>query len=153
MNALELKVFPVVVALAFGAAMWFASALVPTLAFTLPWAHLLALALGSAGIIIALTGAIAFRRAKTTVNPFNPSEASTLVTSGIYRLSRNPMYLGLLLALAALSTILSHLLAFLLLPAFVAYMNHFQIAPEERALSAKFGVAFIAYQQSVRRWL
>ena len=79
--------------------------------------------------------------------------ASNMVTSGIYRFSRNPMYLGFFLALAGWATYLSHLLAFALLPLFVLYINRFQILPEERALSDKFPQEYTAYKGSVRRWL
>lgn len=76
-----------------------------------------------------------------------------MVTSGVYRVSRNPMYLGFLLALAWWVVFLSHLLAFALLPLFMWYMNRFQIVPEERALAAKFGSEFTEYSRAVRRWL
>ncbi|MCY1553776.1 Phospholipid methyltransferase [compost metagenome] len=106
-----------------------------------------------AGAFVALFGVASFRRAKTTVNPTTPGAASALVDSGIYRYSRNPMYLGLLLVLAGWGLWLAHALALLGLPAFVVYMNRFQIAPEERALTAVFGDAFAAYRQKVRRWI
>jgi protein-S-isoprenylcysteine O-methyltransferase Ste14 len=76
-----------------------------------------------------------------------------MVTSGIYRLSRNPMYLGFLFGLTGWAIFLSHVLALALLPAFVAYMNRFQISSEEQALAARFGAEFVAYKDSVGRWL
>ena len=105
------------------------------------------------GIAIALAGVMKFHQAKTTVNPIRPEKTSAMVTSGVYRLSRNPMYLGFLLALVAWAIWLSHALAFAFLPFFVIYMNRFQIIPEERALAAKFGGKFTEYRNSVRRWL
>jgi protein-S-isoprenylcysteine O-methyltransferase Ste14 len=96
---------------------------------------------------------IAFRANKTTVSPLNPGAASAIVSSGVYRFSRNPMYLGFLLALAACAIYLSNALAALFLPAFVGYMNVFQIKPEERALLAKFGPVYSQYMASVRRWI
>ncbi len=90
---------------------------------------------------------------KTTVNPLTPEATTTMVTSGIYRFTRNPMYLGFLLILAGWAIALSHLLAFVILPLFVWYMNRFQILPEERALASKFPEAFTAHKRSVRRWL
>ena len=107
----------------------------------------------AAGTVIALAGVVEFVRRKTTVNPVTPGAAAVIVTSGIYRFSRNPMYLGLLLVLMGWAVWLSNLMAFALLPFFVLYMNRFQIEPEERALSAKFGRAFIDYMGSVRRWI
>jgi protein-S-isoprenylcysteine O-methyltransferase Ste14 len=76
-----------------------------------------------------------------------------MVTSGVYRHTRNPMYLGMLCLLGAWAAWLGNAAALLGLPAFVAYMNRFQIAPEERALAQRFGAAFDAYAARVRRWL
>jgi protein-S-isoprenylcysteine O-methyltransferase Ste14 len=109
--------------------------------------------LALAGALVALAGVVAFRRQETTVNPLTPSESSSLVASGIYRFSRNPMYLGFVLALLGWAAFLGNWVSALLLPAFVAYMSRFQIQPEERALAERFGPEFIAYSQSVRRWL
>lgn len=100
-----------------------------------------------------LAGLYEFQKAKTTFNPMTPDDASSVVTSGVYRVSRNPMYVGFLLLLIGWAIWLSHPLPFFLLPVFVLYMNRFQILPEERALSAKFGKAYDSYQQGVRRWL
>ena len=100
-----------------------------------------------------LAGFYEFQKAKTTFNPMTPDAASSVVTSGIYHVSRNPMYVGFLLLLTTWAIFLSHPLPFLFLPVFVTYMNRFQISPEERALSAKFGEEYDAYKRSVRRWL
>lgn len=153
MNALELKVPPLVLVLVLAAAMWFAAMQVPSLAIALPWRHSLAVTISGVGILLMLAGGYAFQKAKTTVNPTKPAAASSVVTSGVYRFSRNPIYVGFLLALIGWATFLSHALPFLLLPVYVAYMNRFQISPEERALSAKFGDEYEAYKQSVRKWL
>ena len=151
-NALELKVPPVALVCLFAAMMWLASAYSP-LSMALPWRIAIAVIFCGVGLAISLAGVLAFRRAKTTVNPITPEATTVMVTSGIYGFSRNPMYLGLLFALAGWATFLSHLLAFALLPVFVLYMNRFQIMPEERALSANFPHLFTAYKNSVRRWL
>ena len=152
-NDLELKIPPPILVLIISALMWFVSENLPALSFTLPGTQLFGFALAGTGILFALAGIIAFLKAKTTVNPTQPGNTSAMVTSGVYRLSRNPMYLGLLLVLAGWSAVLSHVLAFVFLPIFVAYINRFQITPEERALSAKFGEAFSIYTQEVRKWL
>jgi len=123
------------------------------LSLALPWRAALALMSVAAGFAVALAGVIAFRRAKTTVSPLTPETTSAMVTSGVYGVSRNPMYVGFLLVLIGWAAFLSHALAFALLPLFVAYMNRFQIEPEERALSAKFGGQFQEYRRSVRRWV
>ena len=80
-------------------------------------------------------------------------QSSSVVASGVYRHSRNPMYLGLLLVLSGWALYLSNAAPALLLPAFVGYMNRFQIEPEERILAAKFGAPFTDYVAAVRRWL
>jgi protein-S-isoprenylcysteine O-methyltransferase Ste14 len=105
-----------------------------------------------AGIAVAIAGVLHFRRARTTVNPLRPEQATAMVTTGVYRWSRNPMYLGMLLVLAAWAAWLGSLLALAGLPLFVAYMARFQIVPEERALAARFPEEFARYAASVRRW-
>jgi len=95
---------------------------------------------------------VTFRKAKTTVNPVKP-HASSLVTSGVYAISRNPMYLGGFTMLLGWTIFLSNPLAFLFLPLYVLYLNRFQIAPEERVLTSLFGETYVAYQARARRWL
>jgi len=125
----------------------------PSLSIALPGHHGLAAIISGVGIFFILAGVYEFQKAKTTLNPTTPAATSSVVASGIYRVSRNPMYVGFLLVLTGWAIFLSHPLPFLLLPAFVAYMNRFQISPEERVLSAKFGDEYDTYKQSVRRWL
>ena len=153
MNALELKVPPLAIVLVLAGAMWFAERQLPSLAVTLPWRHGLAIILSGIGFLFLVAGMYEFQKVKTTFNPIKPAAASSLVTSGIYRVSRNPMYVGFLFGLTGWAVFLSHPLPFLFLPVFVAYMNRFQISPEERALSAKFGDEYDTYKQGVRRWL
>lgn len=150
---LELKVPPVALAIIFAGAMWGASAQFPLLAFELPWRLAVTAGFVCFGVVLLIAGVVAFRRGSTTVNPTRPAATSKVVSTGIYAVSRNPMYLGLLLVLTGWAAFLGHILALLLVPAFVAYMNRFQITPEERALSSKFGPEFTAYRRSVRRWL
>lgn len=102
---------------------------------------------------ITAAGAVRFRRARTTVNPLLPENASTLVTSGIFRYTRNPMYLALTLALLGVAAWLWWAPALLAAAGFAAYTTRFQIEPEERVLRLKFGDAYARYCQSVRRWL
>lgn len=151
-NALELKVPPLALVVISGALMWLVSGYSP-FTIALPWRSAFALMCYSLGSAIILAGVLTFRRMKTTVNPLTPEATTTMVTSGIYRVTRNPMYLGFLLILAGWAIDLSHLLAFAFLPLFVWYMNRFQILPEERALGSKFPEAFTLYKRSVRRWL
>jgi len=153
MNALELRIPPVALSLFFAGVMWLASAQFPVMSFAIPARLVISIALCGIGMVFVLVGVVAFRGVGTTVNPMQPGAASTLVRSGIYRFSRNPMYVGFLFSLGGWAFFLAHALGFILLPAFVIYMNRFQISPEERALSLKFGKQFAAYNQSVPRWL
>lgn len=96
---------------------------------------------------------LSFRKARTTVNPLKPETASALVSSGVYRYTRNPMYLGFAIVLIAWSIFLAWPPALLGVLGFVMYMNIFQIGPEERALASLFGREFTQYCSQVRRWL
>lgn len=96
---------------------------------------------------------LGFIRQKTTASPLKPGNASLLICDGFYRHSRNPMYLGMAILLTGWSLVLRNPLCLLVLPVFVAYINRFQIAPEERALSARFGDEYLAYTRRVPRWL
>jgi protein-S-isoprenylcysteine O-methyltransferase Ste14 len=153
MRSLELKILPPAVALITGLLMWLISRATPTLGFTFPAQNVFAIAFAASGAATAISGALTFRRAHTTVNPMKPESASALVDWGVFSITRNPMNLGLLLVLTAWAIFLSNPLAFLFLPAFVLYINRFQIAPEERALASLFGRDFDAYRSRVRRWL
>ena len=153
MQALELKIPPVVLVALFALAMWLLAQLVPPLALSLDWRLVLAGIFAGAGIAVALSGVLAFRRANTTVDPRVPQQSANLVIRGIYRYSRNPMYVGFLLLLIAWVFYLMSAAALALLPLFVLYMNRFQIAPEERHLLLKFGAEYQAYLTQVRRWL
>jgi protein-S-isoprenylcysteine O-methyltransferase Ste14 len=153
MSALELKIPPPVVALLIGAAMWFASRFGPVLELPLPVRTAALVVFGLLGGATAFAGNMAFRRAKTTVNPFRPQNATALVTSGIYRFTRNPMYLGLTLLLLGWALFLCSAWALAGPVLFVLYVGRFQIKPEEKILSAKFGAAYSEYVSRVRRWL
>jgi len=157
MSFLELKIPPLLLVLLFALGMWLLAPLTAPfsvqLALPALYTTVLALCLAMTGIAVALAGVLAFRRAKTTVDPRVPQQSSSLVLVGIYRYSRNPMYLGFLLLLAAFACYLQSLLALALLPLFVLYLNQFQIKPEERFLGQKFGQDFQVYMKQVRRWL
>lgn len=153
MNALELKVPPPVVALVLALAMWAVSRL--TLTFEVDASLRIAVAISIAliGGAFSAAGITAFRRAQTTLNPMKPETASSLVTSGIYRVTRNPMYVGLLFVLVGWAAFLCAPWALAGPVVFVAYMTRFQIAPEEKALMSAFGEAYASYNARVRRWL
>lgn len=153
MNFLELKVPPPVLALCLALLMWLASSLVQPFETPFGLRVCVALALAVIGQSISAAGFVSFRRARTTISPTKPSAASSLVGSGVYRFTRNPMYLGLLLTLLAWAVFLSNLSALLFAPLFVLYINRFQINPEERVLSSLFGAEYANYKNRVRKWL
>ena len=105
------------------------------------------------GLIIILSAIILFKKYQTTISPLNPSNATKLITDGIYKFSRNPMYLGLLLVLVGISTILNPIGGFFLIPLFILYLNFFQIIPEENAMVDLFKDEFLEYKKNVRRWI
>ena len=103
------------------------------------------------GVSIVLASAGLFRLRKTTLNPFG--EPATVVQDGFYRFSRNPMYLGMLLVLAGIAIWLGNFLALFFAPVFAAIMSRYYIVREEQILDARFGEAYRAYRQRVRRWI
>ena len=153
MHALDLRIPPLVLVVLFALAMWLIAQLVPPVALPPLWPLVLAGLFAGAGVAVALSGVLAFRRANTTVDPRVPQQSSSLVIRGIYRYSRNPMYVGFLLLLLSWACYLMNAAAFALLPLFVLYINRFQIAPEERHLLQKFGAEYQAYCNEARRWL
>jgi protein-S-isoprenylcysteine O-methyltransferase Ste14 len=157
LSVLELKIPPVAVTALFAILMWLLARATPALDMGLDLpasARLTALALiATAAAIIGLAAVRAFHRASTTVNPLSPQGCTALVTSGVFRYSRNPMYLALLMALLGWGLYLANPLSMLLALAFVPWMNRFQIQPEERMLQRVFGQAFENYCRRVRRWL
>lgn len=150
---LALKVPPLALALATAALMALLAGTLPELAVAIPARPAIAALLLFAGAGIAMAAIAAFRRARTTVNPLAPERASALVATGIYRYSRNPMYVGVALILLGWAVWLGHPLALAAVPLFVLYIDRYQIAPEETALAQRFGAAFAAYRATARRWL
>lgn len=150
---LELKLPPPLVALLCGGAIWWLAGVMPA-SFALPDAcRWLAIPLVIAGLSCDLLALLTFRKAQTTINPLSPENSCALVTGGIYRFSRNPMYLGLALLLTAWLLFVGQWLLLPLVALFVGYITRFQIVPEERVLQERFGEAWNIWQGRVRRWL
>lgn len=153
LSPLELKIPPLAQVLIVGGLMGFIASI--SREFLLPlavrwWAAALFIGLG---VVMMLISIWQFRRARTTLTPLQPATASSLVTSGVYRISRNPIYAGFLLCLCGWGCYLANPYAFIGPLVFVLYMNRFQIQPEERALRERFGQEYDAYVRLVRRWL
>jgi len=153
-KALELKVPPVALVAIVVASMWAVSRIsLSNLYFTFTGAAWLAAGIAVIGACIAIFGVLEFRAAGTTADPRIPDQSVSLVTGGVYRHSRNPMYFGLLLVLSAWCLFLGSALSLLLLPAFIIYMTRFQIIPEERFMREHFGESYKKYRSEVRRWV
>ena len=153
MPSLDLKVPPPAVALVVALAMWWVSRYgllegVPPL-----WRVGAALVVAAVGAAFDVAGILAFGRAKTTVNPMKPEKSAALVNTGVFRITRNPMYVGMVFILLAWAVYLASPWALFGPPLFAAYITRFQIKPEERVLAARFGDQFASYTARVRRWL
>lgn len=153
MHALELKFPPLLLLALFAGAAICVGIWGDGPRFAFPGQLVVAIACGVLGIGFMLSGVLAFSRARTSVNPLDPAVASALVTGGVYRLTRNPMYLGMVLVLAGAVVALGHALNFLLVAAFMLWLTRFQIVPEERFLAARFGADWQAFCARTRRWL
>lgn len=153
MRFLELKIPPPVVALLLALAAWWLARVTHTRAPPELLRLLLAVALVLLAAAFDLSGLLAFRRARTTINPMKPGASSAMVSGGVYRITRNPMYVGLVLLLCGWSVYLGSPWAWLAPLAFAAYVTRFQIVPEERVLARLFGAEYAAYRARVRRWL
>lgn len=153
MRGLENRIPPPVLALAISLAMGAAGFAAPPSALppTIRWG--LAAAFFAAAGLFGFPAFLAFGKAQTTVNPVLIDTASTLVVTGIYRVTRNPMYVALTLLLCAWAAWLGRPLEALGPLAFIVFITRFQIIPEERVLSTKFGSAYADYRRCVRRWL
>ncbi len=152
-SALELLVPPPAVAALAAALMWAIAWALPALRIGIPAAAWIGGALAAIGLLVEASGVLEFLRKKTTVHPMRPERTSVLVTGGVYRWTRNPMYLGWLPILAGWGAYLQHPATLIVVPLFALYLTRFQIIPEERVLDAKFGEAFRTYRKRVRRWL
>lgn len=144
---------PPILALAMAALMWAGARWSSVYPFDFSGRTALAGVIAAAGLIIDLVSVAAFIRARTTVNPLAPHRSSALVVKGLYRFSRNPMYLGMLLVLLGWALFLAEPLTLIPVLLFVALIERLQIRPEERALEEKFGDDYRAYMKRVRRWI
>ncbi|MBT3487212.1 MAG: isoprenylcysteine carboxylmethyltransferase family protein [Desulfobacula sp.] len=153
MKFLELKIPPVLFFFVTATCMWSMTLISNELGINTNIRFIIGAVSLLAGGFIAISGIVGFRKAKTTVNPTKPDKASSLVCSGIYRYTRNPMYTGLLFVLIAWSCFLDNLFSLLFVFAYLLYMTQFQIKPEERVLESIFGKNYNNYKERVRRWL
>jgi protein-S-isoprenylcysteine O-methyltransferase Ste14 len=153
MNFLDNRVPPPLVALAIACLMWLAAQWLPATSLPRGVTYAAAAVFFVTGLFFSIRGVRAFRRAGTTVNPVRIETASSLVMDGIYRITRNPMYVGVTLVLCACAFFLDSAWTLIGPATFVVYVTRFQIMPEERILAAKFGDSYRDYCRRVRRWL
>ncbi len=149
---MKLKIPPVLMLFVFAGFMLLLDRYLPVGEYHFLGRNYLAAACVVGGLIICALAIFQFSRAGTTSNPMSPTDATRLVTHGIYKYSRNPMYLSMLLLLVALGLKLGNAFNTITAAFFVAYMNKFQIFPEEEALTAVFGKKYQQYLLQVRRW-
>lgn len=147
------RIPPPVIGLAAAALIWLLAGWVPALAISFPGQTVLALVIAALGAMLDIVSIGQFFKKKTTVNPLTPHKAETLVISGLYRITRNPMYLGLAFLLTAWMIHLGNPAGILVLAAFFWFLTEFQIKPEETVLRERFGSEYDAYMRSVRRWI
>lgn len=133
--------------------MYWLKGLTPTFMITVPFVEFVVAALTLLSGFIGIAGVYEFRKAKTTVNPVKPESASSVVNTGVFAYTRNPMYVALLLLIIALGLWWQHLSVILCGAVFISYMNRYQIKPEERALERLFGEDYLKYKNRVRRWV
>jgi len=153
MSSLNLKIPPPVIVVLCMALAWVVARSTPGFTYLLPARITITVILVIAGLSLALSGLFAFRKAKTTLNPHTPEKSTSIVWSGPYGFTRNPMYLGLAFALLGFCAHLANPFAFVAVVTFVAYITRFQIMPEERVLLERFGESYTQYTRSVRRWI
>ena len=152
MRWLETRIPPPVVMVLLGAGAYGVARLLPAFSFALPLRTVIAIVVAIAGVALNLVPKLAFDRAGTTVNPLRPDATTQLVTSGIYRYTRNPMYLGQAVVLLGWTLYLQNALALLAVPVFMLYITRFQIQPEERFLSERFPDEYAAFRSRTSRW-
>ena len=105
------------------------------------------------GIGTLLTAASSFKKYQTTINPLQPDKATHLVVSGIFGISRNPMYLGMALILLAISVKFNLVGGIIITFTFISFITKFQIIPEEKAMMKLFADEFSHYKKQTRRWI
>ena len=107
----------------------------------------------SMGVFFIFSAVIQFIRRKTTVNPTKPHKTTSLVITGTFKFTRNPMYLGMLLIIISFALYKSSIISLILIPLFIFYINKFQIEPEELEMRKKFGKEYEDYCKKVDRWI
>ena len=150
---LDLKIPPPIVAVLCGLGIVYLPDLFGLEGFEIPLQGWVAGVVIVFGLSFDLMGLLEFRKHATTISPLSPNKSVLVVSSGIYRITRNPMYLGMAIVLVGVTIAFGSAIGLLMVLVFVLYITRFQIKPEERILEAKFGEAFVDYKAKVKRWI
>ena len=145
------KIPPPIITLICGLGIYFSRPLFPKYNFIS--VNIIAASFLLLGIIMLITAVLSFKRQSTTVSPLQPEKVSYLVVSGIFKYSRNPMYLGMLLILISMTIKFNFVGGILIIFAFITFITKFQIIPEETALEKLFGKEFTLYKKKTKRWI
>ena len=148
---METKIPPPIVTLLFGLSIYFSRGIFQ--AVEVKYSFYIAILLLILGLTVLISAVSLFRKDKTTVNPLSPEQATKLVTDGIFKYSRNPMYLGMAFILGSIAVFFNLIGGIILIALFCFYITKFQIIPEERAMSNLFSQDFDKYKQTTRRWI
>ena len=148
---METKIPPPIVTLVFGLSIYFSRGIFQLV--EVKYSFYFGILLLILGFIILISAVRLFRKDETTVNPLSPEQATKLVTDGIFKYSRNPMYLGMALVLGSIAIFFNLIGGIILVALFCAYITKFQILPEERAMRDLFSDDFDKYTKVTRRWI
>ena len=148
---METKIPPPIVTLIFGLSIYFSRGIFQVV--EIKYSFYFGILLLVLGFVILISAVRLFRKDKTTVNPLSPEQATKLVTDGIFKYSRNPMYLGMALVLGSIAIFFNLIGGIILVALFCAYITKFQILPEERAMRDLFSDDFDKYTKVTRRWI
>ena len=150
---MKLKIPPAVQVAIFASLMWLINKLTESKHLNFEYQKEISWLIFAIGSCVGIIAVYNFRKAHTTADPLKPEKASQLVINGIYKFTRNPMYLGMFIILLAFAIRLSNLYSFTVLVLYVWYITTFQIKPEEEALNKLFGKTYTNYCKKVRRWI
>ena len=148
---METNIPPPIVTLVFGLSIYFSRGIFQLV--EIKYSFYFGILLLILGFIILISAVRLFRKDETTVNPLSPEQATKLVTDGIFKYSRNPMYLGMALVLGSIAIFFNLIGGIILVALFCAYITKFQILPEERAMRDLFSDDFDKYTKVTRRWI
>ena len=148
---MKTKIPPPIVTLVSALLIFFSRELFPNYVFE--YQSMLSIAIFISGLMILFSAVSLFKEKETTVNPMSPEKASSLVVDGIFKYTRNPMYLGMSVVLLSISIQFNLIGGLLILLLFVGYITVFQIIPEEEAMEENFGEEYLSFKRSTRRWI